>query len=83
MIFLYDIYSSSYLIEQARVHLESGNGGRLADGQRIYTASLNAQFALASGWVVVAADCAACLCPCAKMLSLRNSVLACLLLASL
>lgn len=47
-ILLYDILSS-YLIEQASVHLESGNGNRLADGQRIYTTSLNAQFALASG----------------------------------
>lgn len=30
MILLYDILSS-YLIEQARVHLESGNGSRLAE----------------------------------------------------
>jgi hypothetical protein len=52
------------------------NGSRLAGGQRIYTAPLNAQFALASGWAVMAADCAPCPCPCANVLSLRNSVLA-------
>jgi len=63
---MYDILSS-YLIEQARVHLESGNGSRLADGQRIYTTfsrrTICIWLRVGLLWLLIVLQCP---CPCAK-----------------